>query len=484
VHEIDQLFERKDSAPDELCVQCRERGLEPYDPHQAPREAPVLLERGVRRMVGRDHVDRSVEQPLDQRVLILFRADRRVHLEAPVVLEHCVVQKQIVRRGLAAHVDAARLRLSDQLDALLCRDVADVVAAACFLREREVARDRPPLALGRNAPEAVRERVTAPVDDPTAGKRVVLAVRGDDLPEPLCLEHRRLHQRRVLHAAPVVGKRRDERSHGPHIGERLALFADRQRAERHYLHARAPADAVELRFEVFEGIRHRVHVRHRAHVREPAARRRERAGLDRLLIRKTRLSQVHMHVDEAGNEDAIRQINNSGIGESGNFRRNPGNNSAVHEHILAREPPGREQPPALEKNLHARTSPQKKILPSGKIKSQRKAGRFSKSCRSLCTELKDSSQGIVSHAKRGVKRTERNNKDLGGTYAGLLPRETKARPPIARRADSIFNSRISKDRLLRPEKTVFHIGRSSLVGRQSHGNPRQKRSTSVLVRHL
>ena len=82
------------------------------------------------------------------------------------------------------------------------------------------------------------------------------------------------------------------------VGERLALEALRDRADRPHAHgadlARAPHDQLGDRALVVD----RLGVRHAADGREAARGRRARAGLDVFLVFLTRLAQVDVEVDQ------------------------------------------------------------------------------------------------------------------------------------------------------------------------------------------
>ena len=64
----------------------RQRGLEAEHAGRRALELDVLLDGRVRRVVGRDRVDRAVGERLEQRLLIGGRAQRRHHLGARVVV--------------------------------------------------------------------------------------------------------------------------------------------------------------------------------------------------------------------------------------------------------------------------------------------------------------------------------------------------------------------------------------------------------------
>ena len=156
------------------------------------------------RMVGGDHLDRTVRDARDQRGAVFAAAQRRIHLEASVLLQILVAEQQIMRRRFAAHTHAAGLRTPYQLDALLGRDVADVILATGLFGQRDVAFHLLPLALGADALVPVRTAVFAVVDIAAPQQVVHLAV-GHDRPAGFCRPaHRLLHQFVGLHAAAVV----------------------------------------------------------------------------------------------------------------------------------------------------------------------------------------------------------------------------------------------------------------------------------------
>ena len=251
-------------------------------------------------MVGGDHVDGAVPQALQQRLAIRAVTQRRVHLEAPVLLQAGVVQQQVVRAGLAAHVHAGGLRVPDQLHALLGGDVADVVAAAGLRRQLQVALDGPPLGFGADAPVSVGACVRAVVDVAAAQQAVVLAVGRDQLAQRPRALHGLAHHARILHAAPVVAEGAHPRRKALQVGKLLALFAHADRAVGQHADHRVPTDNVQLGLKVRNAVRHRIQVRHGAHRGAAAPRRRPTAASNRLLVRKTRLPEVHMHVRETG----------------------------------------------------------------------------------------------------------------------------------------------------------------------------------------
>ena len=301
--QLEEPLERQQTGLHQPGVEQGKGRLDPDDAEGAAGEALRLLLGAVRGVVGRDAVDRPVEQPLKQGLPILRRAQRRVHLKAPVLLQRSLVEQQVVRRGLAADVHPAGLGLTDKGDALFRGDVADMVGAAGLLRELEVPGDLSPLALGADAPVAVGGGVGTVMDVAAAQETVVLAVGDDQFPERFGAQHGLAHPRVGLHAVPVVREGDDAGREPLEIRERLPLLPDRDRAVGVDADAGAAGDAGLFDGEMPKTVRHRVEVRHGAHVGVTAARGGAAAGLHRLFIRKARLAKMHMHIAKTGQQD-------------------------------------------------------------------------------------------------------------------------------------------------------------------------------------
>ncbi len=114
-----------------------------------------------------------------------------------------------MRRGLAAHVESARLGLRDQLHALFGRNVTDVIFATGFLNQREVSLNRPPLALGRDALVSVSAGVNTVVNVAAVTQGQIFTVRDDRQLQPPRDAHRLPHQRRVIQSHPVIAETDD-----------------------------------------------------------------------------------------------------------------------------------------------------------------------------------------------------------------------------------------------------------------------------------
>ena len=202
--------------------------------------------------------------------------------------------------SLAGDVQPLGLGPADEGHALLGGDVADVVAAARLPHQLQVPLDGPPLAFGADAPVTVGPGVDAVVDVAAMKQAVVLAVGHDEPAQLFGFQHGRPHHLSVLHALAVIGKGHHVRGHGIQVRQPLPFFALRNGAVGQDADHRVPADGIQLRLKVFHAVRHRVQVGHGAHRGIAAMGRRQRSGADGLLIRKTRLSEMYMHINETG----------------------------------------------------------------------------------------------------------------------------------------------------------------------------------------
>ena len=143
-------------------------------------------------------------------------------------------------------------------------------------------------------------RDDALVDDALADERLVLAVRDDDGVELLGVVHDQPHHARVLHALAVVGEGHGALGeHVAHLGERLALEADGERADRVHAHLAALGGALDDEAHRAALVADRVGVGHARDRGEAAVRRGARAARDVFLVLVAGLAQVHVHVDEA-----------------------------------------------------------------------------------------------------------------------------------------------------------------------------------------
>ena len=146
------------------------------------------------------------------------------------------------------------------------------------------------------------------VDVPAPQERVDLAVGDNGLPEGFGAKHGLPHHVIALHAPAVVGKTYHVGRHALQVGKRFALFADGDRAIGVDVDAGGFLDEAALNSQILHAVRHRVQVGHGADRGIAAPGGCPAACGDGLLIRKTRLSEMHMHVTKAGKNNIFRRI--------------------------------------------------------------------------------------------------------------------------------------------------------------------------------
>ena len=330
--------------------------LQPHHPHGALLQAPSLLLGAVGGVVRGDHVDGAVLYPLDEGRAVLPGPEGRVHLEPAVLLQILVAVDQVVGTHLAGHVHPPGLGLPDDLDALLGGHVADVVLHPGLRRQLQVPGDLAPLALGADAPVAVLPGVGPVVDVPAAEEGIVLAVGGDDLVQPFGLRHGGAHQLRALDPPAVVREPRRIRGHGFQVRQGLALLPPGDGPVGVDMDHRVPADDLQLLLQVLPAVRHRIQVRHGAHVGEAPPGGCQGAGADGLLIRKSRLSQMNVHINETGKHCGIMKINGNG-GSGGLQPLGNGNDTAVtDENVGQMKGPVHKNTGVFQQILHGRSS--------------------------------------------------------------------------------------------------------------------------------
>ena len=270
---------------------------------------------GVGRVVRHEAVDRAVDDALAQRKHVALQAQRRVHLQVRVVgaVDVILVQEQVVRGDLARDGQPLGLCCPHQVQALLGGDVRDVQRAAGESAELDVAVDLELLAQGRPAKHAEARGRLALVDDAVGREGLVLAVRDRDAIELRHVAHAGAHHAGALHTVAVVAEGAGALEH--HVAdlrEGLSLLAAGERADRADVAEPGRATAVDLVADAGARVGHGVGVRHGRYVREAAVRRGARAGLDGLLVLEAGVAEVHVHVDEAGNQVLARGIDDLG----------------------------------------------------------------------------------------------------------------------------------------------------------------------------
>jgi hypothetical protein len=268
----------------------------------------------VRRVIGRDDVDRSIAHRVLQRLDIVRCPQRRIHLGVGVVpLDRRFGEREVVGTHLGGDADPAFLSPPNQLDRSLRARMTDVYVAARQTGEEDVTNHHDLLGLARNPLETETGAHDPLVHRSSARQRRLLAMIGDRDPERSRVLERGAHEVRAHHRAAVVAHRdRPGPHHLAEFGQRLPLLSHRDRADR--MDSRPPG-ALRLADDEADGrliVGDRLGVRHRADSREAARRRRPRTGGDRLDVLAPGLTQMAVDVDEAGSDDRAGAIERQG----------------------------------------------------------------------------------------------------------------------------------------------------------------------------
>ena len=251
-------------------------------------------------MVGGDHIDGAIQDALDQCFLVFCRADGRVHFEPAVLLQHGVVHGQVVGCCFAGHVQSFRFRLTDQRDTFLGGNVADVVFHAGLLYQLQVSFDLLPLAFGRDAFMSVLFGIFPLVDVAAEEQAVVFAVGSNDLAVALDFFHGLAHHFVILYAPAIVRESADMGGQLVIGRHGLAYLANGDGAVGHNFNAGGFLDGLKLRLQIFHAVGRGLQVWHGADCRIAAVGRCQSAGFNGLFIKKARLSQMYVNINETG----------------------------------------------------------------------------------------------------------------------------------------------------------------------------------------
>ena len=146
-----------------------------------------------------------------------------------------------------------------------------------------------------------------------------------------------------------------------------------------------------------KAVRHGAEVRHGAHARKPAACRRQGAGFHRLFIRKSRLSKMHMHIDQTGKNDDIRFFQYHGPGRNGNAQFQRHQRAVFQKRIRARKLSARIKLRVFENKRHALTS-----FFAEKNPAQRRDRKLCLPTRQRCTYPPAGRSGSVIHPVNSI----------------------------------------------------------------------------------
>ena len=226
--------------------------------------------RAVRRVVGRDAVDRPVDQACYQRLTIGLGPQRRVHLHPRVERAHLLLGKaEMVWTDLGRDVVAEPLRLTDRLDRLGAAEVLHVHRSAFVTGKRGVAGDHCGLAGTWNPADPENGADCALVHRSSSGERGIFFVEREHAARHLLVLQRLAQHSRRLNRHSVIGEA--SRPGGAELRHRRQLLtteANGDRSQEANRDARLAPRGLAQRTQHGSRIDDRVGVRHRQHSAE------------------------------------------------------------------------------------------------------------------------------------------------------------------------------------------------------------------------
>ena len=313
MHQFDQFFQCDNTFFHQFCVKNGEGGFQTYNTHHAFFQTLRLFLSGVGCMVCSDHVDGAVQDTFDQCFLVFCRADRGIHFESAVFLQHGIVHGQVVRCCFAGHIQTARFRLTDQFHAFFCGNVADMIFHACFLHQFQVSFDLLPFAFGADAFMSMFFSIFTLVDVTAEKQGVVFTVGCNDHVVAADFFHGFQHHFVILHAATVVGEGADMGSQFVDSSQSFTHFTDGESAVGDNFDAGCFADGFQLGFQICHAVGGRVQIRHGADCGVAAVCCCQSAGFDGLFIKKARLSQMYVNINKTGKYKQTVHIKNGAL---------------------------------------------------------------------------------------------------------------------------------------------------------------------------
>jgi hypothetical protein len=327
------------------------RGLQAHQAERALQKTQGLALRAVRGVVGGKTAQRAVAQRLHQGRPVLRSAQRRVHLVVGVGrVDVGIAQRQVMRGQLAGHAHAAGPPLANSLRARRAGHMLNVQRATGFPGQFDVAADDALLGPGRDPRQAVAARDVALVHHPALPlDQVVLRVVHQHHAQPRGLAHDLLHDRIILHRAAVVGE--GDRAGVAQRSQRRRLLTFASQGQRARGQDAGQADLPPAAGHIGHGldvIVRRLGVGHGHHGGEAAGGSRAGTRLDGFVILAARLAQVHVQVDEAGDDQAARGRHDRGA-RGGALDDDAPRDCEVAHRIFSRD--GIEHAPALDQPI-------------------------------------------------------------------------------------------------------------------------------------
>ena len=283
----------------------------------------------MRRVVGRNHVDRAVLQSVDQRPAVVLGAQRRIHARVDAVIQNVLLRHaQMMRCDLGMDVRTQLFARTDQLHRKCRAEMLERNAGARAQRQRDVARHHAFLRGRHGTRHAELDGCrTAVVDTRRQDEVRLLLVEGEWNIQVLCPAHGLQTQLGIVQIDAVIRKARcPRRMQSGKVGQFFSLqsLGDGRRLQHMDRHLFCPVLYI---IQSFHRVHDRLGVRHADHRREAAGRRRRRAGEHILLVRQTRIAKMHMHIHQTRRHRPPRQIHGRAVRRQ--FRTDRGKNAVV-----------------------------------------------------------------------------------------------------------------------------------------------------------
>ena len=205
------------------------------------------------------------------------------------------------------------LGFTNQLNRFLAANVTHMIGTSRFLCQAKIPLNGLPFAFGRNSRNAMRFGI-CPGMNSTAGRNQthILAVGGNQAMRIPAFVHGLPHGILVPHTTAIIREASYMVCHGRHISDLShTLLSHGNAAIGQYPDDAIPANDGFLFRQMFRGVRRWIQVWHGAHHRVATVCSRLRACCNGLLIRKSRLTQVNMHICKARKKNKPFAIQNT-----------------------------------------------------------------------------------------------------------------------------------------------------------------------------
>ena len=251
-------------------------------------------------MVCSQGIQRSIQKPFDDRLLIFSRPERWIHLGVGIVALHCVIgEKEVMRRGFSRHPHTTSLGLADKLHPHPGGDMLKMDASPGQLRDQKIPGDMDVFRSVGFPPQPHPGGDGPLIHDPTSRKPHILRVVSYRNVKSQGVLQCPTHESRVHHGESVIGNPNGTSLHKfPNRGEALPFLAHGKGT--HGIHAGKPCGTSlgSYKADRRRRIDHRIGVGHGTDRRESTRHRGGGPGGDRLLMLSSRFPEVHMDIDQ------------------------------------------------------------------------------------------------------------------------------------------------------------------------------------------